>query len=121
AKQQYKGGLIMREIGALEDDNVITSTVKAYIPIETTNVVKKGEKCKLAVDTKDNIVAMGTVIMLDGPIHGVPLGAENVRISVDVSIKEDAYLPIPNVSGDIFTIKQAIGTHVAWPRHLVLR
>ncbi|XP_040368433.1 uncharacterized protein LOC112190008 [Rosa chinensis] len=120
AKQKSKGGLVTREIAALEDDNVITSTDKAYIPIQTTNVVKKANKCKLAVDTKDNIVAMGTIIMLDGPIHGVPLGAENARISVDVPIKEDAYLPIPNVSGDIFTVKQAIGTHVACPRHLVL-
>ncbi|XP_062014614.1 uncharacterized protein LOC133731200 [Rosa rugosa] len=104
AKQLYKGGLMMRQRGALEDDNVITSTEKTYIPIETTNVVKKGKKCKLVVDTKDNIVAMGTVIMLDGPIHGVPLGAENIRISVDVPIKEDAKLPIPNVSAEIFTI-----------------
>ncbi|XP_062014615.1 uncharacterized protein LOC133731201 [Rosa rugosa] len=120
AKQLYKGGLMMRQRGALEDDNVITSTEKAYIPIETTNVVKKGKKCKLVVDTKDNIVAMGTVIMLDGPIHGVPLGAENIRISVDVPIKEDAKLPIPNVSAEIFTVKQATGTHAAWPRHHVL-
>jgi hypothetical protein len=58
--------------------------------------------------------------MLDGPIHGVTLGEENVRISVEVPIKEDAYLPIPNIAGDIFTVKQAIGTHIAWPRHLVL-
>ncbi|XP_062020949.1 uncharacterized protein LOC133737408 [Rosa rugosa] len=58
--------------------------------------------------------------MLDGPIHGVPLGAENVRISVEVPIKEDAYLLIPNLLGDIFTVKQAIGTHAAWPRNLVL-
>ncbi|XP_040374554.1 uncharacterized protein LOC121052766 [Rosa chinensis] len=120
AKQLYKGGLMMRQRGALEDDNVITSTDKAYIPIETANVVKKGKKCKLAVDTKDNIVAMGTVIMLDGLIHGVPLGAENIYISIDVPIKEDANLPIPNESAEIFTVKQATGTHVAWPRHLVL-
>ncbi|XP_062019479.1 uncharacterized protein LOC133736053 isoform X1 [Rosa rugosa] len=62
---------------------------------------------------------MGMVIPLDGPIHGVPLGDGNVRVSVEVPIKGEALLPIP-IGDEIVTLRQAIGTHVAWPRNLVI-
>lgn len=82
-------------------------------------VLGQSKRCKLAVDTINNIVALGTVILLNGPVHGVPLGDANVRVSIDVPIKGEALLPIP-IGDEIVTLRQAIGTHVAWPRNLVL-
>ncbi|KAM1734715.1 hypothetical protein ACFX11_020150 [Malus domestica] len=98
------------------DVNINNETNKIANSMEKISDIKK---CKLAIDTASNIVAYGSVIPLDGPIHGVPLGPMNLRVSIDVAIKEDALLPIP--SCEAVNIKQAIGSHVAWPRHLVVK
>lgn len=81
-------------------------------------------ECELAVDRVDNIVAIGTIIQVnvassDQLIHGVPLGKENMRVSVVRAIVDDALLPIP-VKDEIVTVSDAIGTCVAWPRNLVV-
>lgn len=59
------------------------------------------------------------MIPINGPIHGVPLGDGNVRVSIDKSIKGEALLPIPN-GVDMVTLEQAVGTHVAWPQNFVI-
>ncbi|XP_070676317.1 uncharacterized protein [Malus domestica] len=100
------------------DVNINNETNKIANSMEKISDIKKVQQCKLAIDTASNIVAYGSVIPLDGPIHGVPLGPMNLRVSIDVAIKEDALLPIP--SCEAVNIKQAIGSHVAWPRHLVV-
>ncbi|KAL6129739.1 hypothetical protein ACLB2K_073088 [Fragaria x ananassa] len=106
-------------------DGSILEDVSA--PKESTNAegVQKGQlDCKLAVDTMENIVAFGRIV--DGDldpnkqtIHGVPLGAENVRVSIVVPIIGHHLLPYP-IKDEIMTVKDALGFIVAWPRNLVI-
>ncbi|CAN6695440.1 unnamed protein product [Malus baccata var. baccata] len=107
-----------KDMQEISDLNIMEKTNKIANSNKKESDIKKYFKCKLAIDTASNIVAYGSVIPLDGPIHGVPLGPMNLRVSIDVAIKEDALLPIP--SCEAVNIKQAIGSHVAWPRHLVV-
>ncbi|XP_040364380.1 uncharacterized protein LOC121049956 [Rosa chinensis] len=81
-------------------------------------------KYKLAIDTVENIVAIGTVISVDletkqQTIHGVPLGEENLRVSITETVVPEALLPFP-IKDEIVKVKDAIGTCVAWPRNLVI-
>ncbi|XP_061998689.1 uncharacterized protein LOC133715981 isoform X1 [Rosa rugosa] len=83
----------------------------------------QGKPCKLAVDLVDNIVARGTVLEIDATnptIHGVPLGKGNERVVVDIVIDAEAFLPFPIKDDDIFTVGQAVGYVMAWPKHLVI-
>ena len=45
--------------------------------------------------TLGNIVAVGTIRDFEGLVHSVPLGDENVCVSLDVPIVGDAPLPFP--------------------------
>ncbi|KAK1401439.1 putative Ulp1 protease family catalytic domain-containing protein [Heracleum sosnowskyi] len=84
---------------------------------------KKGPRsCELAVESIENKVAFGTVFDEDEmnvSVHGVPLKAGHVRVSVDGHIQPDAFVPVP-VPGEIEIIRQAVGSHLAWPRHLII-
>lgn len=51
-------------------------------------------------------------------VHGVPLGEGNIRVAIDTALDEQALLPIP-VTEELVTVGQAVGSHVAWPKHLV--
>lgn len=81
-----------------------------------------GKKCELAVDHIHNKVAFGVAFPREGNfcdlIHGkdMPLGC--LRVSVDGFIKEEALVPVP-VVGEIETVLQAVGSHVAWPEKLI--
>ncbi|XP_022136077.1 uncharacterized protein LOC111007859 isoform X2 [Momordica charantia] len=82
----------------------------------------EGKPCHLAVESVDNIVAVGTIFdnnVQCPTVHGVPLGVDNVRVMVDIVIDEYATIPIP-VRGEIETLNQTIGGFVAWPRRLVI-
>ncbi|XP_024198524.1 uncharacterized protein LOC112201828 [Rosa chinensis] len=94
--------------------DIMAPKTSANTDLETTAAV---HKCELAVDRVDNIVAIGTIIQVnvassDQLIHGVPLGKENMRVSVVRAIVDDALLPIP-VKDEIVTVSDAIGTCVA--------
>ena len=72
-----------------------------------------GDGCKLALGSLDNIVAIGTIIEVvvqssNQVIHGVPLGEENVRVSVNRSVIDNAKLPFP-INDEIMTVHDAIG------------
>lgn len=75
------------------------------------------------MDTISNIVAFGTIIddeALTKTIHGVPFKDGCLRVSVDGEIQGDARLPCP-VLGEMELVREAIGSHVAWPEELVIR
>lgn len=74
--------------------------------------------CELAVDSRDNKVAYGVVFRRD-KIHGSPMQAGCVRVSVYGSIKPDALLPIP-ILGEMEKVSQAVGSHIAWPQNLII-
>ncbi|KAK4841039.1 hypothetical protein QYF36_024227 [Acer negundo] len=57
----------------------------------------KGKYCKLAVGSKSNVVALGTIMPTNGPdplAHGIPLNG-NARVTIDMAIKGSALLQIP--------------------------
>lgn len=80
--------------------------------------------CKLAVGSLSNIVAyakIDEVLVLEGreqTLHGVRLEEENARVSITQVIQGDAKIPFP-IGDEILTVKQAIGTFIAWPRNLI--
>lgn len=81
----------------------------------------QGKSCRLAVGSIDNVVSHGTIIEVDAvnhTVHGVPLGEGNIRVAIDTALDEQALLPIP-VTGELVTVGQAVGSHVAWPKRLV--
>lgn len=76
----------------------------------------------LALGSLDNIVATGTSMKTDDPdelCHGYPLGDQNVRVSIEIAKQEYAKVPFP-VGDDIKTVRQAMGSWIAWPDHLVI-
>ncbi|TXG66340.1 hypothetical protein EZV62_007615 [Acer yangbiense] len=70
----------------------------------------KPEHCgRLAVGSKSNLVALGTIMPTDGPdamVHGIPLNG-NVRVTIDVAIKGSALLPIPGSSKKVSMNKKS--------------
>ncbi|KAL6535035.1 hypothetical protein OROMI_026409 [Orobanche minor] len=78
---------------------------------------------ELAVDTIDNKVAFDLLFddeEITKSLHGgVPLQPGCARVSADGPIKGDALIPIPIV-GQIETVDQAVGSHVSWPRELII-
>lgn len=78
--------------------------------------------CKLAVDFIENIVAHGTIMEITAAnptIHGVALGKDNERVVIDIVLDDQAFLPFPIRADDIFTVGQALGYMVAWPKNLI--
>ena len=76
----------------------------------------------MAVGSTANIVAWGMIIeddTVNNTIHGVKMLEDCIRVSVDGGIQDDAALPCP-VKDELETVRQAIGSHVAWPKKLVI-
>ncbi|KAH0996445.1 hypothetical protein GBA52_020309 [Prunus armeniaca] len=82
----------------------------------------KGKDCKLAFDSKDNIVASGTIVDINVPqqlLHNVPLGEGNIKVFVNYAINGASPLPMP-VKGVLNTVEDAVGSQVAWPEDLIV-
>ena len=62
------------------------------------------------METKENIVVDGTIILECGP---------NYLVVVDAPYDSSAPLPIP-IHGQTTTVGTAIGYQVLWPTHLVI-
>ncbi|XP_074356002.1 uncharacterized protein LOC141695672 [Apium graveolens] len=52
-------------------------------------------------------------------VHGVPRKPVHVRVSVDGHIQLEASVPVP-IPGEIEVVRQAVGSHVAWPHELII-
>ncbi|KAL6313456.1 hypothetical protein AAG906_004419 [Vitis piasezkii] len=76
------------------------------MPIEPQSKVRK---CELAMETKENKVGGGTIILECGP---------NYLVVVDVPYDASAPLSIP-ILRQTTTVGTAIGYQVLWPTHLV--
>ncbi|KAF1884271.1 hypothetical protein Lal_00042923 [Lupinus albus] len=72
--------------------------------------------CKLFLDIScTRAVGIGTVYNTqDAMIHNAQIPSNHLRVSIDISIEDDALLPIP-VDEDTITVRGALGTFVAWP------
>ncbi|KAL8485947.1 hypothetical protein ACS0TY_028018 [Phlomoides rotata] len=69
--------------------------------------------------TKDT-VAYGTIIKTYTPnemIHGIKLPKKSMRVSIDAVVDANAFLPFQ--TSECKTVQDAIGSHVAWPVHLI--
>ncbi|GMN25270.1 hypothetical protein TIFTF001_043874 [Ficus carica] len=67
------------------------------------------------------LVALGRAYMDCVPtdtVHGIPLGAGNVRVTISVPKLKHALLPIP--TNEATYIEEAVGGFVAWPKKLVV-
>ncbi|KAL4013691.1 hypothetical protein IC575_025874 [Cucumis melo] len=74
--------------------------------------MKVGTPYKLAFETKDHVVAWGTII--DSDVEG-----DNVKVAVDVVVDGDCAIPIPSEQG-MYKMSQEVGSHILWPRDLVI-
>ncbi|RVW37618.1 PH, RCC1 and FYVE domains-containing protein 1 [Vitis vinifera] len=84
--------------------------VEDVTPPEAIEPQKKVRKFELAIDTKENIVAGGTIILECGP---------NYLVVVDAPYDSSAPLPIP-IPGQTTTVGAANGYQVLWPTNLVI-
>ncbi|GMN44730.1 hypothetical protein TIFTF001_013925 [Ficus carica] len=82
------------------------------------------QECKLyifdEVQGGQLLVAFGRAWLESLPtdtVHGIPLGEENVRVSINVSKLKKSPLPIPTYEAT--TVEDAINGFVAWPKRLV--
>ncbi|KAA0053273.1 putative transposase [Cucumis melo var. makuwa] len=78
--------------------------------------------CSLAIGKVDNIVATGTVferISTGEIVYGVRLGEGDVGVLIELACDSHSLLPIPIVES-IYSIHDAIGSHVPWPKYLIV-
>ncbi|GMN32498.1 hypothetical protein TIFTF001_044691 [Ficus carica] len=95
----------------------------ASYPNPTPNASKE---CQLFIPDLVNggvvLVAIGRAYMDCVPtdtVHGIPLGEENVRVTITVPKINNALLPIP--TNEATSIEEAVGGFVAWPKTLVVQ
>ncbi|KAL8147496.1 hypothetical protein AgCh_004988 [Apium graveolens] len=83
---------------------------------------KKGPQiCELSVDSIENKVAFGTIFeddKMNVSVHRVPLKLGHARVLVDGHIQPDVLVPVP-IPGGIEHVREAVGSHLAWPRNLI--
>ena len=71
-----------------------------------------GTSCLLAIGSKNNVVGAGTIFDYD-------VNSDNVKVSLDVVVHGDCSVPIP-VKGKENLLSQEVGSHLLWPRDLVI-
>ncbi|KAL5138023.1 hypothetical protein HKD37_10G028293 [Glycine soja] len=71
----------------------------------------------VTVENSNKLVAVGKRCDSFGTIHNVPYADDVVRVSVVEVIFGDAEVPIP--TSEIKFVKEALGSFVPWPTHLV--
>ncbi|KAL6133704.1 hypothetical protein ACLB2K_065938 [Fragaria x ananassa] len=105
---------------AMED--VLLKTSDADTEIKQPKVTCEEVPLMLALGSLDNIVATGTAMKTDDPYqlcYGYPLGDQNVCVSIEIAKQE--YTKVPFLVGDdIKTVRQAMGSWIAWPENLVI-
>uniref|UniRef100_A0A9I9EIA4 DUF8039 domain-containing protein n=1 Tax=Cucumis melo TaxID=3656 RepID=A0A9I9EIA4_CUCME len=80
-----------------------------------------GRPCSLVVGQVDNTVAIGTIferISTDGLVYRVRLEVGDIWVFVELACDSHSLLPIP-IIGIIYSVHDAIGSHVPWPKHLL--
>ncbi|XP_074378714.1 uncharacterized protein LOC141720264 [Apium graveolens] len=79
--------------------------------------------CELSVERLENKVAFGMVYPrednLTDLVHGVDIPIGHQCVSVDGLIKPDALLPAETRGDDMMTVRDALGSFLAWPEELI--
>ncbi|PRQ37372.1 putative Ulp1 protease family catalytic domain, transposase, Tnp1/En/Spm [Rosa chinensis] len=125
---------LAKDVKETREENPVPNDIKEphdeeeeeYVDLTLVDPPKKSPGnelgCKLALGYVENIVAYATVMECDDPsqtIHGAPLGDGNKRVSIYTALDEKAKVPFP-VKDEIETVKQAMGSWVAWPKDLII-
>lgn len=75
------------------------------------------------MDSRENKVAFGMAFPderdINKKIHGSPMPAGCLLVSVNGWINGEAMIPVP-ILGEIETVKQVVGSHVAWPMDWII-
>ncbi|GMN67788.1 hypothetical protein TIFTF001_036841 [Ficus carica] len=94
-------------------------------PLDPQPMPNASKECQLfltdLVNGGDVLVAISRVYMDCVPtdiVHGIPLGEDNVRVTITVPKLKRALLPIP--TNEATCIEEAVGGFVAWPKKLVV-
>ncbi|GMN18969.1 hypothetical protein TIFTF001_048561 [Ficus carica] len=94
-------------------------------PSDPNPMLNVSKECHLFIPDLVNggvvLVAIGRAYMDCVPtdtVHGIPLGEENVRVTITVPKLNRVLLPIP--TNEATSIEEAVGGFVAWPKSLVV-
>ena len=78
--------------------------------------------CKLAVHNILNIVATRYIMKTPSNIfHGKKMFPELARVVIEVSIKETARLPFPNLNENLTLVGEAVEVPLMWPKCLIFQ
>ncbi|GMN19581.1 hypothetical protein TIFTF001_049931 [Ficus carica] len=94
-------------------------------PSDPNPMLNASKECHLFIPYLVNggvvLVAIGRAYVDCVPtdtVHGIPLGEENVRVTITVPKINRALLPIP--TNEATSVEEAVGGFVAWPKSLVV-
>ena len=79
-------------------------------PYHSCLLYLKDRSCKLAIGSKDNIVATGTILEYRKPY---------VLVSLHMPLCAEALLPFQN-NEDLIYVSDAVGHQILWPENLVV-
>ncbi|KAJ1413228.1 Ulp1 protease family, C-terminal catalytic domain [Sesbania bispinosa] len=91
-------------------------------PIASLEIPEGDHPCFLFLNSPRRHVARGTVYNKGGVTpHTMSLPPGHHKVSIDVvqSHEKDSPLPVPIEDENLITLRDAIGTYVAWPRSLI--
>ncbi|KAM6551808.1 hypothetical protein CsatB_001616 [Cannabis sativa] len=77
-------------------------------------------KCRLAIQSRDNIVALGFHLDTRPNDFNVDMGEVDCHVTIQHPIQGATPLPYPMVDMDVCVVSQATGVVIAWPKHLVI-
>ncbi|PQM39875.1 uncharacterized protein Pyn_10230 [Prunus yedoensis var. nudiflora] len=89
---------------------VYNAQVKETFAAAVEKKVDKDQTCQLALVSKDNVVATGTIL---------ESGTPNVLVVIEVVLDPDALLPF-QIDECLVNVKDGVGHHVLWPKEFVL-
>ncbi|KAL3628017.1 Proteasome subunit beta type-3 [Castilleja foliolosa] len=79
----------------------------------------RDEVCELYVeDPQKRLVAYGRIHMLGSNIHNRKMNGDEVRVSVERVLVEDALVPFP--TDEVTVVGEALNQFIAWPKRLVV-
>ncbi|KAJ1420456.1 Papain-like cysteine peptidase superfamily [Sesbania bispinosa] len=92
-------------------------------PITSSKIPEGDHPCFLFLNFPHRHVARGIVYKKEGGVtlHTKSLPPDHYKVSIDIvqSHEEGSPLPVPIEDENLMTLRDAIGTYVAWPRSLI--
>ncbi|XP_027344470.1 uncharacterized protein LOC113856882 [Abrus precatorius] len=100
-----------------------TSHRGSCTPIASVKIPEGEHDCMLYLNKPFRLVARGRVYhtVARDSLHNMALPPEHGKVFIEVVQRheEDSALPIPNEEANLYSLRDAIGTYVAWPLSLI--